>query len=632
MRDGEQALARCSASFTTHALEKERRKRWARLGVMQTSTMPSLHSPFLLFLLLLLVLLHVQPSHSPDASLDKFCATAAAAGGVAGMGELAPLGQQVQQAACAHLRARSSVRLRQWDSKLEDSLGSSITTIQSWLAREPVIKPMGPGWQALEQWLSAVAEELSALELKALLAPILERRWVTAVKAGVLSGINVRHDAGPGPQGSRTSLLSEFASQALAANIHAGRVQQAEKFYELMHSYEEGPGNYPLRWFYDTDMYHTSAQPWPGLRMLNSPDPSAVLPANTAETLVWAIRGMDVDASSAFLANGSEHKEIVSMYTAAGGWGDICKATGSVAAVCATLQNIFSGKMYTETGPIARVVQQGILGADVESVSLVKISSARSVRSLGPLGSQQDLRVNVLAPLCTGTLSISLAGSSPVTVPAYSLFAFEDRAEFEIESSGSGGEGSACVALVVGVLHPDAVESLTNEAFPSPHQVLRYALTGANRSHTEPLLPWQEFSKTMTSALVLASYYGYSGAVAALIDGGAPLDALHAGNTGAVHAACLGVTNVGDRTQRHSDRVKNALEILKLLADRGADLALTGQHGTPEQLAKRLRVPELSTGIAELMKRDTGINSRKGRKQQRGGGSRKARTTSKQDL
>ena len=97
-----------------------------------------------------------------------------------------------------------------------------------------------------------------------------------------------------------------------------------------------------------------------------------------------------------------------------------------------------------------------------------------------------------------------------------------------------------------------------------------------------------------------------------------------------MHAACLGVTNVGDRTQRHSGRVKNALAILELLADRGADLTMAGQYGTPEQLAKRLRVPELSTGIAELMKRDTG--SRKGRKQKRGGGSRKARTSNKQDL
>ena len=611
--------------------------------------LPRLGRVMLLVVAAVLLLL-MQTSHSPSASLADVCDSAGRlATPLANLSYLAPLGQQVQRAACAHLRTRQTARVRQWDSSLEKSLGSSITAVQSWLAREPSIKA-GSGWQAMEQWIATVAEELAAQELQALLAPILEKRWVSTAKAGVLSGISVRHDAGPGPQGSRTTLLTDLASRALAANLRAGRVQQAEQFYELMHSYEEGPGNYPLRWFYDTDVYHTSAQPWPGLSVLNSPDPATLLPANTADSLVESLRGIADEASSAMVGDGGQHKEILPMFTAAAGWGEICKAARSVAVVCTTLQSIFSGKMRTESGPIARVVQQGILDADVELIALVEINSSKSVplRSVSSLGSQhRDLRVNVLAPMCTSALSVSVAGSPPTAVPGFSLFAFEDRAEFEIEISDPDARGSVCVALVVGVLHPDAVAALENEMFPSPHQVLRYAIDGANRSHTEPLLPWQEFSKTMTSALVLASYYGYSGAVAALIDAGAALDALHLGHTGAVHAACLGVTNVGDRTQRHPDRVSKALGILELLADRGADLTMAGQHGTPEQLAQRLRIPELSAGIAKLMNEMSNRSGRSndgdrdgtsrrgshtGRKSKRAAGNRKARISGKQEL
>jgi hypothetical protein len=576
-----------------------------------------------------------------------FTTAAAAAAGVADVCEaggrlglplaqlsyLTPLGQQVERATCAHLRSRPARPPRQWDASLEGALGPSIASIQASLADEPSVHSK-PAWQALGRWLSVAAEDTGALELKALLAPILEKMWVSTVMAGgVLGGIAPRHDTGPGALGSRTSVVSDLAARALSANKQAGRAQQAEQFYGLMHSYDEGPDNHPLRWFYDTDIYHASALPWPGLSVLDSPDPHSLLPAGTGQALLAALGGSSDDASS--------QPEDLPLYTAATGWaGDNCAKSATARSVC----EILRGKMQTETSrPISQVVGRGIVTPDVEAVSLLRVKQGDVLRSLSlahnagstqkqqkppPPSPQQDLRVNVLAPLCDDGASVRVAGkqsATATTVAPYSLFALEDRADFEIETLG--GAAADCVVLVVGVLHPDAVATLESEPFPSPQQVLRYSIDGANRSHTDPLLPWQDFSKTMTSALILASYYGYTGAVAALIEQGAPLDGLNLAGTAAVHAACLGITNVADRTQRHPDRIKKALEILELLAERGADLTMPGRDGTAEDLAKRLRIPELGAGIEALMAK-LGVSSGGGKGGK--GGGRKQKQKQKQ--
>ena len=70
--------------------------------------------------------------------------------------------------------------------------------------------------------------------------------------------------------------------------------------------------------------------------------------------------------------------------------------------------------------------------------------------------------------------------------------------------------GQDRISLTVGVLHPDLV--MESEPFPSPQQVIRYALDGVNATEAKPLSV-----TAMASALMMAAYYGYAEAVEGLL-------------------------------------------------------------------------------------------------------------------
>ena len=160
-----------------------------------------------------------------------------------------------------------------------------------------------------------------------------------------------------------------------------------------------------------------------------------------------------------------------------------------------------------------------------------------------------------------------------------SLFAFEDHADHEIINRDPEHDR---IMLTVGVLHPDRLARA--EPFPSPHQVLRYALDAPNATGPDRAgLP----ARTLGPALALAAYYGHADAVRQLLAQGAAADGFNADRTAAVHAACLGLSRTNDATLDAAAREARALAVVEVLVAHGADIALAGRDGTAADLVRR---------------------------------------------
>ena len=94
--------------------------------------------------------------------------------------------------------------------------------------------------------------------------------------------------------------MPHLAIQTLLAYKQADQIEAAAKCFQRMLDFEEAPGIFPYRWFYDhLDVRHASPFPWPGLRKLLWPDPHEVLPPGVGAALLSAYPQIAAEALQA---------------------------------------------------------------------------------------------------------------------------------------------------------------------------------------------------------------------------------------------------------------------------------------------------------------------------------------------
>lgn len=97
--------------------------------------------------------------------------------------------------------------------------------------------------------------------------------------------------------------------------------------------------------------------------------------------------------------------------------------------------------------------------------------------------------------------------------------------------------------------------------------------------------------------LVLASFYGYAAVVEELLGRGANPSSRNMGGISAIHAACLGLSRVSDRTLAGHERLQRAIAVLSVLAHGGADRT---ELKPCEHVAAQYRAEALVQHIARL--------------------------------
>ena len=493
--------------------------------------------------------------------------------------KLWPLHQQIQQAVAA----------------VVGTTGSSITLL------DPEPGSDRRPWKTFVRWLGAVASESEAFEIRGLVAPIFEAMWQeTMLRYGVYgtASLSVSFDTLSSGYETEKMMLSQMGTAALDAYKQAGLITEAERVFRKMMDYEEGKGNHPYRFIYDTaDARRVSAYPWPGLSPLTWPDPYKMLPSGVGEELVAAHAQIAKEADSVLssgrlVSAGDAYPSIatkkqwtkVTLYTARTGWDE--QECAHVPTVCTILR----GRLRTEREPAQAWYKTGHFVAGDEAVILFRVSAG----GLAHLHQGQDARINVHLCLLNCDDSAVVVGGSLKNYTAGSLLAFEDRADHEIINIGKDDR----VSLTVGVLHPDY--DVSQHEHPSPHAMLTYYLRGSNASQTNPMPV-----RTLTGPLVLAAYYGYSAAVQQLLEKGADGDAMNMQGIAAVHAACFGIGREIDKTRDLPTRVDQAFEVLRVLAHYGADLTNSaGWKGdlptVCQEVAARVGDPSIMIRLAKL--------------------------------
>jgi hypothetical protein len=217
----------------------------------------------------------------------------------------------VAVAVCDHLGSnppKRRVSEGRWTAEVDLALGPSLQRMRAVLA-EQTTNVMGQrAWKTMEDWLQAVAGESEAFEIQALIAPIQEKRWFALIdRYGAFGIVSPKPDRGPGPGGSKWCLLSgcshdQISQVAIENWKRSGRVEDAQRFFQHMWSYEEGTGSgvFPYRYMYDTaDVRHVSALPVPGLRKLTWPEPRTLLPKGVADELLSNLPSIAEEAGRA---------------------------------------------------------------------------------------------------------------------------------------------------------------------------------------------------------------------------------------------------------------------------------------------------------------------------------------------
>ena len=149
---------------------------------------------------------------------------------------------------------------------------------------------------------------------------------------------------------------------------------------------------------------------------------------------------------------------------------------------------------------------------------------------------ERQLHQHCIAQNCDGA-QVSVAGQLR-NYSAGSLLAFEDRADHEVINAHPRSDR---ISLTIGVLHPDYEASVAAEPFPSPQQIIRFALANAETAAAE--CPAQLPAASTGPAMVLAAYYGYADAVRRFLEAGTQADARNLDGFASVHAAVLAVSN-----------------------------------------------------------------------------------------
>ena len=244
------------------------------------------------------------------------------------------------------------------------------------------------------------------------------------------------------------------------------------------------------------------------------------------------------------------------LYTAASGWSDaLCKHLPSI---CTIVRN----RLRTEYEPARSWYRSGHFPSGDEAVILFRVEAGRG---MAHLHSGQDARINVHMCLmnCDGA-QVSVAGQLR-NYSAGSLLAFEDRADHEVINAHPRSDR---ISLTIGVLHPDYEASVAAEPFPSPQQIIRFALANAETAAAE--CPAQLPAASTGPAMVLAAYYGYPEAVQKFLEAGTPADARNLDGFAGVHAAVLAVTNGVNSSATQLERESRAAAVLAVLAQHGA--------------------------------------------------------------
>ena len=291
--------------------------------------------------------------------------------------QVARIAFSVAAGACEYLGPAPAPRrlsLGRWDEGKARALQPMRELIAKGLAAEPdLLDGSGAPWLKFQQWMDKVAFESESFELRILSAPILEAMWAALTERfGMLGTITI---GGMVPEGfeAGATLVPHLAIQTLLAYKQADQIEAAEKCFQRMLDFEEAPGIFPYRWFYDhLDVRHASPFPWPGLRKLVWPDPHEVLPPGVGAALLSAYPQIAAEALQATTAEldlaaqgdaypgiaGKQQWTKLALYQASTGWDETLCA--SVPTICNTLR----GTLRTERDPGTH----SLLGADFLSI------------------------------------------------------------------------------------------------------------------------------------------------------------------------------------------------------------------------------------------------------------------------
>jgi hypothetical protein len=413
-------------------------------------------------------------------------------------------------------------------------------------------------------------------------------------------------------------------ASAGVAELQAGNLIEAERFFQRVLDWEEAPGIFPYRHFYDSgDLRHMSSSPWPGLRKLKWPTPESVLPGGTATALQAQYSQITTEARAAApelatqpgafpgITSGTQWTKLV-LYSAAKGWDP------KLCAVMPTVCELLRGKLRTEQPEVRALYQRDgsmlTMSGNDEEVVLFRVKA----QGMATLHQGQDPRVNVHLCLLNCNQSKILVAGEVMNYHDSAFFAFEDRADHEIINMDADQDR---INLAIGVLHPDYRPN--QEEHLAPHRLFHYVL-GNIADPAATTMPGTILGPT----LVLASYYLDVAVVKRLLDVGASPNAMAFGGLAAVHAVVMGVRDTGMRgviDPSSVERVTRAKEILSTLARHGANLSAKSRQGTPRDIAAMTgNALDLKRHLVELIS-----SSKGGRREGKG---RRKRQKDKMDL
>lgn len=208
--------------------------------------------------------------------------------------------------------------------------------------------------------------------------------------------------------------LSHIPAQALMAYKQAGRMPEARRCFSRLLRFEEGPRNFPFRYFYDSlDAQRMGGYPWPRLRVLTWPDPHDMLPVGVGADLVAAHPQIASEASEATVAiatAGDAYPKIATkqqwtkliLYMAGSGWDEEnCKL---LPTVCKLLR----GRLRTELQPARSWYGSRMFVAGDEAVIVFRVAGG----GMAHLHQGQDARINVHMCLLNCEYSAVVAAGS----------------------------------------------------------------------------------------------------------------------------------------------------------------------------------------------------------------------------